>query len=52
MPAPSQAEVAREEADFQRDLKNLPERKRRAFERFLHELQTSKGIYIILLVAA
>lgn len=43
VPAPSQAEVAQEEADFQRDLKNLPERKRRAFERFLHELQTTIG---------
>merc|ERR1712142_939414 len=41
VPAPSQTELAREEAVFQRDLKNLPERKRRAFKRYLLNLQTT-----------
>eukprot|EP00090_Calanus_glacialis_P002520 TRINITY_DN11895_c0_g1_i1.p1 TRINITY_DN11895_c0_g1~~TRINITY_DN11895_c0_g1_i1.p1 ORF type:complete len:206 (-),score=68.58 TRINITY_DN11895_c0_g1_i1:50-667(-) len=38
--APGQTEVARQEADFQRDLKSLPERQRRTFLRYLNTLQT------------
>ena len=36
----SQTILAREEADFQRDLKCLPERKRRAFLRYIERLQS------------
>jgi len=39
-PAAGQTEVARQEADFQRDLKSLPERKRRTFMRYLNTLET------------
>merc|ERR1719219_203825 len=42
---PSQTTLAREEADFQRDLKCLPERKRRAFLRYLERLQTCEEGY-------
>merc|ERR1711997_305456 len=42
---PSQTTLAREEADFQRDLKCLPERKRRAFLRYIERLQTSEDGY-------
>merc|ERR1712058_190698 len=34
---PDEGKLAREEADFQRDLKSLPERRRRAFLRYLRE---------------
>ena len=39
---PSQSTTDREEAEFQRDLKCLPERKRRAFLRDLERLQSCK----------
>ena len=35
IPEPHQGQLAKEEADFQRDLKCLPERRRRAFLRYL-----------------
>eukprot|EP00092_Neocalanus_flemingeri_P012915 GFUD01013914.1.p1 GENE.GFUD01013914.1~~GFUD01013914.1.p1 ORF type:complete len:205 (+),score=71.78 GFUD01013914.1:103-717(+) len=39
----SPTEVANQEADFQRDLKCLPERRRRAFMRYLNTLQTKSA---------
>ena len=49
---PSQTTLARQEADFQRDLKCLPERKRRAFLRYLERLQSKlrkQHIYFLLM---
>ena len=43
----SQTTLAREEADFQRDLKCLPERKRRAFLRYIERLQSKLKLIII-----
>jgi len=40
-PGPDDKTIAREEADFQRDLKCLPERRRRAFLRYMQRLQLS-----------
>ena len=37
LPEPDQSQIDKEEADFQRDLKCLPERKKRAFLRFLQK---------------
>lgn len=42
---PSQSILDKEEAEFQRDLKCLPERKRRAFLRYLERLQSSGEEY-------
>ena len=37
LPGPGQSQIEKEEADFQRDLKCLPERRRRAFLRYLQK---------------
>ena len=37
LPEPGQSQIEKEEADFQRDLKCLPERRRRAFLRYLQK---------------
>ena len=41
-PAPSKEQKAKQDAEFQNELKNLPERKRRTFLRYLEKQQ--KGI--------
>jgi hypothetical protein len=41
-PAPTAAESARMEAEFQKEMKLLPERKRRTFLRYLHQEEKSK----------
>lgn len=41
-PEPSEAEAARINAEFQRDIKALPERKRRTFLRYLEKKEKGK----------